>query len=509
MKKKAISILLAASMLMAAFTGCGNQSAGVDAETSQEGSVAETAQTESGEMPNIVVGWSWVEVPADLDMVEEAINEITKEKIGCTVTLNAYTYSNISQQMQMTLATPSEQLDALCARLYGVGINSFISKGQFRPLNALLDEYGQGVKEALGEEVLEANEVNGEVYGITPTGELAGQYCLVVRSDILKAVGFEDLKSVEDYDELTALFEAIHKAYPELNVVAAGAPQSSYTIGAPSGIDGLNDNYGVLMDINNPTISNYYESDRYKEICKLGREWNKAGYVYPDILTDPSNGGDSLMKQGLLASMFHTYKPGKKEELKVSTGYDCEIIPIGTPLATAGLTWQWAIPQNAVYPEYAMKFINLLYTDADLINLFNFGIPDYHYALDENGRVIPGEHIEGYSDQKKFETGNLYLSHKLATEPDDIYDQMKAWNASAKVSVARGFTFDAGSVATEYTALQSVKTEYDVALQWGFYDDIDGKIKEFNDALYEAGLQKYMDTKQEALNAWLDTKKAE
>jgi len=53
------------------------------------------------------------------------------------------------------------------------------------------------------------------------------------------------------------------------------------------------------------------------------------------------------------------------------------------------------------------------------------------------------------------------------------------------------------------TALQSVLNEYKRPLETGSVSDVEATLKEFNDKLYAAGLQKIMDLKQEQLDAWL------
>ena len=118
------------------------------------------------EMPNLVMNFAYLEVPSDLKMIEEEINKITTEKIGCTVTLNAYTYGNIRDQMTMILASPTEQWDLMCG-LFLSGISGFVNKGQLTPLNDLLDEYGQDIKEVLGQAYLDACSVDGECYEVT------------------------------------------------------------------------------------------------------------------------------------------------------------------------------------------------------------------------------------------------------------------------------------------------------------------------------------------------------
>ncbi|HIR13099.1 MAG TPA: DUF3502 domain-containing protein, partial [Candidatus Choladousia intestinavium] len=68
---------------------------------------------------------------------------------------------------------------------------------------------------------------------------------------------------------------------------------------------------------------------------------------------------------------------------------------------------------------------------------------------------------------------------------------------------ALGYAFDSTEYAAEYTALTSVISQYRMLLEWGFVDDVEATLDEFNQALYDAGLQDYMDAKQEQLDAFL------
>ena len=259
------------------------------------------------------------------------------------------------------------------------------------------------------------------------------------------------------------------------------------------------------MDSSDPTVSNLFESEEYKELCELTKSWNEAGYIYPDITTDDSNTGQTLMANGLCASYFTSYKPGLEVEHNKIT--NCPLISAicDNPLATTQTpqTWGWCIPTNAVYPEEAMQFINLLFTDADLINLLSFGVEGYHWVYNDEGFATDGEHADGYADKSTWKSGNAYIGAVWEGDDADLYDQLKAFNNDAQKSAALGFAFDSTEYAAEYTALTSVISQYRMLLEWGFVDDVEATLDEFNQALYDAGLQNYMDAKQEQLDAFL------
>ncbi|MEG1427270.1 MAG: DUF3502 domain-containing protein, partial [Oscillospiraceae bacterium] len=60
-------------------------------------------------------------------------------------------------------------------------------------------------------------------------------------------------------------------------------------------------------------------------------------------------------------------------------------------------------------------------------------------------------------------------------------------------------------IATEEAQLNSVEEQYKKDLAFGAID-IEAGLKEYNDALSAAGLQKVMDEKQKQLDEWLAKK---
>lgn len=504
--KRIITMLLVAVMIFG-LVACGAKTEAPAATNAPaaSGSNAE-APAASADMPNLVMNFAYMEVPADLQKVQDAINAITTEKIGCTVTLNAYTYGNLRDQMTMVLASPSEQWDLLCGMYLGA-MPSYAAKGQLTPMNDLLKTYGQDIIDTLGWDYLNAGSVDGECYEVTTCRNLAAQECIMFDKAIIDELNLNDqVAAAKTYADLTPIFAAIHEAHPELYVTASSGIKPNLIIAGVDGQDILNDGLGVLMDPTVPTVSNMFESEEYKQLCLLAREWNQAGYIYPDIITDDSNNGPALVQNDLCASYFQSYKPGAIVENQITCGgKELVCATVNNPLAvTSSVTnWGWSIPTNAKYPEKAMELMNLLYCDADLINLLSYGIEGEHWVRDENGQATDGPASAGYPDKKNWISGNAYIGAVWQGDDADLFDQLKAFNNGATKSVALGFGFDSTEVNTEYTALQTVIAKHRMMLEWGFNSDVEGALDAFNHDLYEAGLQKYMDAKQAQLDAFL------
>ena len=481
MKKKVVSTILAAAMTLASLTGF---------------SVPAAAE----EVPNIVVVYAWNELPANLDEIESRLSEIAEEKIGATVTLQGFTYGNLMQQMSLTLASPSEQWDCLPG-MFRSGLAGFVAQGQLNDMTDLLDEYGQDIKDTLGETLLKSGVCNGRIYGLTMLRNNASQTCIVFDKQYIDELGI-DVSGVKDYQDLTDIFAQLHEAHPDKYVVASSGTKPTVLINTFNGHDPLSNNLGVLLDASVPEVSNLFESDGYREFLHLTRSWNEAGFVYPDILTDEGNSGANLMKNGLCMSYFTSYTPDNYAEYNaLSQSGETVVCPLNSTVLMTAQTWSWTIPTNSAYPDKAMQFINLCYSDPDVISLLCYGIEGENWEVDEDGFAVAIGNE--YPDQKTWEIGNGSLIPVQKGGAADHWDQIRAWNDAAVPSAAFGFTFDSTDYAAEETALASVVAQYRSLLEWGFASDVDGKLDEFNEALYAAGLQTYMDAKQEQLDAFV------
>ena len=153
-----------------------------------------------------------------------------------------------------------------------------------------------------------------------------------------------------------------------------------------------------------------------------------------------------------------------------------------------------------------MQFLNLLYTDEKLVNLLNYGIEGEHWVMAEDGHATDGPNSSGYSDKSTWKSGNATLSKVWEGDKLTLFKDLVEFNTEANKSAALGFGFDSSNVNTEYTALTSVTAQYRAMIEWGFAEDIDASIDEMNQALYDAGLQKYMDEKQRQLTEWAKNK---
>ena len=102
MKKRLISMLLTAGMLVSLVAGCGSKAETPGASGDSNAAGTETAST-NGEYPVIRVPYSIVFDSFDADKVEDALNEIMREKAGAEIELVGIEFANWSTQLNLML----------------------------------------------------------------------------------------------------------------------------------------------------------------------------------------------------------------------------------------------------------------------------------------------------------------------------------------------------------------------------------------------------------------------
>jgi len=171
-----------------------------------------------------------------------------------------------------------------------------------------------------------------------------------------------------------------------------------------------------------------------------------------------------------------------------------------------------AISATSEHPEAAMQVLNFAFTSPEMMDLLTFGIEDVDYTRDENGHVILG--TEGYSSMiypfASWMMGNHYLCSVTTIQAErgltDIWDRLKVFNDTATVLESTGFFFDTSAYEAEVTAVANTYNEYFNQLYYGWTDDFDATLAEFNEELYANGLQSLLDACREQYQAFLAAK---
>ena len=215
------------------------------------------------------------------------------------------------------------------------------------------------------------------------------------------------------------------------------------------------------------------------------------------------------MRAGNLFSFITYYKPNTAVEKLAQTGYEVEVIPMseyGIKSNASINSLVYSLANASEDKTKAAQFMNFAYTSGELNDLLNWGVEGEDWIEDENGQAAYPEGIDANNAATHNDFGwglpNQFVGHAWAGNPVDIWDQYREYNDSMVKSVAYGFGFSGAEVTSQITQCTSVQSEYASQLGFGVAEDIDASIAEFNEKLYNAGLQDIMDAKQEQLDAW-------
>ena len=512
MKLKKLGVtLMSAALVVGCLAGCGGGNSSSSGDTSASGSSGASSDSgDDGEIKEIT--WMYAQmsgmIPADLQKVEDAVNELTEAEIGVHVKLNPVAFSDYSNQVSLIMAS-QEKMDIITTAGSNIWA-TLLNQNQLLSLNDLLDEYGQDIKNTIPEEYWDGTTVNGEIYALTTNGTKATTWGLQLRKDIidkydlkgeLDKITMEDdvLDMDEDFEILTNIFQTVKENEPDMEILYPWA------VDVAVNHDSLSDELGVLMG-GDDKITNLYTSESYKKICQVMYDWNQAGYIMKDAATTTESAG-SLLSSGRLFA--YTINSGQDNYVGETNGVEFYSVDLKKPtIDTAEITkFAYCIPVTSTEPEAAMKFLNMLYTNEELVNLMAYGIEGEHYVTEDNGNIAYPEGVTAanspYPADQNYMYGNMWLL-KMHEPVTLTMDQMRAFTEEATPVSCLGFSYDPTNVKTEVAACSSVLEEYCDGLEKGQLDP-QTTLPEFIEKLENSGINNIIAEKQSQYDAWLAT----
>lgn len=530
MKRKVLAALLATSLIAANLMGCGSKDSGdaPKADTqggdTQEDNAGDDAEDdtqggseEAGNDDLVEIVWQWPSsgnTGSGFQDVEDALNEMMEKDIGVHVTLYPVTFSNMANQTALDVSS-GEQVDIVLS--VGTGVGSLVSNGFIEPLDDIIEEHGPAIVEKCGVG-LSGGYYNGQLYGL-PNAYIRGQaYGFLARKDLMDKYGFEvdeeKIYTWEEFDEIFATIKAgegenffcmIPAATSEAPLHRCAFEYDKLGGTTASGVLMLNESFEDL------TVKNMYETEAYEEYAKRMYDWAQKGYISKDASTNTED-EFTMISGGNYLGMFYWTTPGACAE--TSQLVNREMVQLQTIVPyTPTDEFQnilWSVPITSVNPAKAVEALNYIYEHDEAAWLLQYGIEGVSYEI-----------IEESEDGKLFR----YLADDITTLPYyceyGVYGDRLAWpviegkpidfNAQLRVfsesipdsrrSPAMDYCFNYESVATEFSAVTAVISQYIPSINCGVIDP-EKNLQEFRDALKAAGIDKVIAENQRQLDEW-------
>jgi len=503
MKKKIALLLAIVLTLTAVMTGCSKSTDTEDeGKKKVESQEKETGITADDPKKEYEIKWFAPGTKSpDHDMVFEEISEYTKEKINATVSQTLIPSAEYSEKIQR-LIFAGEEIDAMFAPSFP----NLVSDGIYAELDELLATHGRNMTKTLPDYIWQALTVDGKIYAFPPMKDYAYQPVLSYFDGLAKKYNM-DFSKVRTIADLEPMLQTIKNNEPGVY---------------PLGLRGANDGFAVFLPIEkirNSTIAgfqtnnydkvvNIYETQAYKEYFDLMRRWNQKGFFTPDADTATTITDKILSHQVfmLTAEKIPYFQEQKNliEDEGWKTIFDGRLSkPVINTRAVAQTCI--AISADSENPARTMKFFNMLYTDAKLMNMIVHGIEGTHYTV-VNGKYVQypngilSANKNNYYGNAAYQ-GNRFLLHLKQGDPADLWEVYAKFNDEAYISPTFGFNFDNTNVINEMTAINNVYQEYIPSLMVGATDPAT-KLPEALEKFRKAGSEKVIAEIQSQYDAW-------
>ncbi|MDO5425580.1 MAG: ABC transporter substrate-binding protein [Eubacteriales bacterium] len=447
-------------------------------------------------------------IPEDLQKVEDALNAITEEKIQVHVKLNPVSFSDYQNQISLIMAS-QEKMDIITTAGSNIW-STLLNQRQLTPLNDLLDEYGSGITEAVPADYLKGTTVNGNLYAITTNSTKSDNWNIVLRKDLIDQYGLQDevekiqaAASMADMDEnieiLEGIFQVIQEQEPEMGILYPWGDHMAINY------DQISDKLGVMF-YDGDSIENLYASEEYQKLCETMYAWAQAGYIMKDAATTTES-ASSLMKSGRLFAYTLSSGRGNYVDEAATNGYEAYYVNLRQPSISNGSITLFAncIPTTSTEPEAAMEFLNLLYSDPDVVNLMAYGIEGEHYVETEDGWIAYPEGTDAsnskYPGDQSYMYGNTFLLKNHETYTTQTAEEGMAYDAQATISNCMGFNYDPSTIKNEVAACSAVLAEFRTGLEMGAIDPAT-ELPAFLEKLEKSGINEIIAEKQRQLDEW-------
>ncbi len=443
MKKRTISLILAATTAALAFAGCGKTEKGA-----------------TDEIPTL----KWY-VPGSHQngtaAVMEEFNKISVEKIGAKLDLSFVDNGSYSERMKLNMASGDDY--DLCFTGYLNKYDDAVKNGGLYCMDELLEKHPK-LKESVEDYAWQSATYNGKIYAVPNMQIQAKANCVMIQKKFVDKYNF-DTSKVEKITDIEPLLKQIKEnetgVYPYRPNYGLSALTSKDTNSAIDSKDILKTENGIsIVRENGKVVAKYeYEVKDHLKGAEIMRDWFNKGYIRSDVASVMEDNQEKLA--GLYASWVETYKPGVEQEFKNNSGIEVVSLRISEPAfdRTSINSTMIGIGVNSKYPEKAMAMIELVNTDVEAYNLLCYGIEGVHYNKIGENRIEPVEGSD-YNPNASWKFGNQFNAYLLPEQADDVWEETKAMNKEAEVNEIFGFIFDNSAVKAEIAAYTDVISRY-------------------------------------------------
>lgn len=410
------------------------------------------ARTQQSSVPTLVwysLGHPDVEGGEDVRL----LSDYMQEKIGARLEIRPY---DNDDRMRMII-TSGESFDLAWSSEYVY--QEFVNIGGYADITDLLPVQSPALWNFIPQMIWDGAKVKGRIYAAP-----------IYKDTSATLFGFLDERYVQKYNidttvtlnnymaDLDRILRTIKTGegsqfYPLY--MAKGGIMSNYT--TANRYDdlsaGLSNFMGVRLNDPNRRVVSILEQPEVLAAYRIVHKWYQDGIINPDAPQAESTPKGRVF-------LFDQAWPSKAQTQAALEGVERYVpIQLTTPvISTSSIRGSMLnVGANSRYKNEALKFIELINTDHKFRDMLAYGIEGRHF------RYVSPNVVERLTDTYmpyEWAQGTFFNLSTTSDQPATTWDEVRAQNEAADVSVLNGFSMDISGFRNELANISAISQRY-------------------------------------------------
>jgi len=402
---------------------------------------------------------NFVGVPADQQLMSDALNKITQERINAKMDLVNLEFGSFNDKVQL-MSAGGEQYDLVYTANWTNDYYKNVDNGQFVELDDLLPNLAPGLWKSLPVTTWQAAKVKGKLYASINQQQFPKNGGFYVKKEIAEKYKL-DVTTINKWEDLEPYLEQI-KAGENITPFVSSNFLRQAEICGYGPVDDAISFIWVKADDKNGDLVNYFEAPRHMEIWDLQRRWWDKGYIpKEDPKLDEETG--ILKTNKAVLKWEPVVKPKFESEFVARTGWELIIRSLAPNiLTTSGITATLTgVSRTTVSQEAAVRWLELVNTDKPTYNLMCMGVEGKHWNWkNKEQQVIEQTKDAGYNPTTDWMFGNQFYAYYRSEASIGAWEEGKKINDSAAPLATLGFVMNREPVKNEIAAVNTVLADY-------------------------------------------------
>ncbi|GHV07256.1 hypothetical protein FACS189485_17280 [Spirochaetia bacterium] len=498
------TVLVLAVMLL----GCALAFGGGSQNQGNSAGVVSPGKTYNGidvSQPQVIKMYLLGDKPNDLDTVWAEINKKLTEKLNARVELSFLSWAEHDQKYSL-LFSGGEDFDLIFTASIWAHYETTASMGGYYALTPdFIQKYAPGISKTVPQVAWDQANISGKVYMVPQYNNEFNMDIYAVRGDLMKKYGYNDITS------LSQLIEFLGKVAKDQNSTGI-SPRGNVAGGMF--YEYMHDKGYAVLGGSISELFLYHTQDKsdtkvqyllawpyFNQYCLDMKNFYDQGYWSKDSLASSDQRQDGLLR-GTSATM--AWNLGStlyqaKEANKAHPDWNVTLVDFTpnqpksvAPYINNGV----AINAASKKKERALMVLDLLYTDKEIHDMAQYGIPGVHWnpVGDTEYTLLPK--AADFGSYCTWGWNNMNLTrdeHQENPVPVQIRaDQLEAaWNKNIKPAhPLDGISIDKSNITSETAMIESIIAEYYTPLMSGMAGDVPRAIAALQAQLKAAGIDK-------------------